>query len=136
MNRLAFERADNVSRTLRYSLSTLGILLTPFIILVVSNVNAGRKLRSVVPVQAQDDVGESRYLLTINLYNQLIMTPAERSLELSYALAMAKQVTSLYQGHADYLPRTGVLVGFEHSDDHDRSFQVMCAAFVLVHLLD
>ncbi len=140
VDRFAFERGDTSSRSLRYSLSALVIFLTPFFILVVSNVNDSRKLahRSVVPAQLQDDLAETqpRYLLAINLYNQLSMTPAERELELAYGLTMAEQVANLYQGHAAYLPGTGVLVGFENNEDHDRAFQVMCAAFVLVHLLD
>ena len=139
VDRLAFERGDSSARSLRYSLSALVILLTPFFILVVSNVNNNRKLtRRIIPTQSQDDQAETRphYLLAINLYNQLNMTPAEGELELAYGLTMAEQVANLYQGHAVYLPGTGVLVGFEHNEGHDRAFQVMCAAFVLVHLLD
>ncbi|MFB3106158.1 MAG: hypothetical protein ACE1ZA_14735 [Pseudomonadales bacterium] len=139
VDRLAFERGDSSARSLRYSLSALVILLTPFFILVVSNVNNNRKLtRRIIPTQSQDDQAETRphYLLAINLYNQLNMTPAEGELELAYGLTMAEQVANLYQGHAVYLPGTGILVGFEHNEGHDRAFQVMCAAFVLVHLLD
>ncbi|MCH8140703.1 MAG: hypothetical protein IH908_03800 [Proteobacteria bacterium] len=140
VDRLAFERGDTSSRSLRYSLSALVVFLTPLFILVLSNVNDSRKLarRCVIPTQSPADQAETqpRYLLAINLYNQLSMTPAERELELAYGLTMAEQVANLYQGHAVYLPGTGVLVGFEHNEGHDRAFQVMCAAFVLLHLLD
>ncbi len=140
VDRLAFELGDTPSRSLRYFLSVLVVLLSPFVVLVVSNLNASRKLArgSTISEPSEDDQADSvpRYLLAINLYNQLGMTLQERELELAYGLTMAEQVANLYHGHAAYLPGTGILVGFEHNDDTDRAFQVMCAAFVLVHLLD
>ncbi|MCZ6855793.1 MAG: hypothetical protein O7G86_17915 [Gammaproteobacteria bacterium] len=140
VDRFAFDLGDTPSRSLRYSLSMLVVLLTPFFVLAAGNLVARFKLARnfIVPEQSEDDQADPipRYLLAINLYDQLSMTLPERELELAYGLTMAEQVANLYQGHAAYLPGTGILVGFEHNDDQDRAFQVVCAAFVLVHLLD
>lgn len=75
------------------------------------------------------------YLLAINLYNQLTLQVDQRDFELSLCLELAEAVAAIYQGQVVNLPGVGVLVDFDHIDDGDRPFQVLCAAFVLLRLL-
>jgi len=75
------------------------------------------------------------YLLAINLYNQLTLAGDQRDFELSLCLELAEAVAAIYQGQVVNLPGVGVLVDFDHTDDGDRPFQVLCAAFVLLRLL-
>lgn len=75
------------------------------------------------------------YLLAINLYNQLTLQVDQRDFELSLCLELAEAVAEIYQGQVVNLPGVGVLVDFDHTDDGDRPFQVLCAAFLLLRLL-
>jgi uncharacterized membrane protein affecting hemolysin expression len=75
------------------------------------------------------------YLLAINLYNQLTLQIDQRDFELSLCLELAEVVAEIYQGQVVNLPGVGVLVDFDHTDDGDRPFQVLCAAFLLLRLL-
>ncbi|MEQ8858399.1 MAG: hypothetical protein RIC56_07115 [Pseudomonadales bacterium] len=75
------------------------------------------------------------YLLAVNLYNQLTLPRHEREFELSLCLEFAEAVAGIYHGQVVALPGVGALVDFDHGDDEDRPFQVLCAAFVLARLL-
>lgn len=75
------------------------------------------------------------YLLAVNLYNQLTLLPTEREFELSLCTELAESVAEIYQGQVVNLPGVGILVDFDHTDDDDRAFQVVCGAFLLARLL-
>lgn len=75
------------------------------------------------------------YLLAVNLYNQLSLARNEREFELSLCMELAEDVAALYQGQVVGMPGLGAVVSFDHSDDPDRPFQILCAAFVLASLL-
>lgn len=77
----------------------------------------------------------SHYLLAVNLYNQLTLDASEREFERALCLELAEAVAEAYHGQAVRLPGVGMLVDFHHSDDDDRPFQILCAAFVLIRLL-
>lgn len=75
------------------------------------------------------------YLLAVNLYNQLSLPPNEREFEQSLCVELAESVAEIYQGQVVALPGIGTLVDFDHTDDEDRAFDVICAAFTLIRLL-
>jgi hypothetical protein len=77
----------------------------------------------------------AHYLLAINLYNQLTLPTAERAFELSLCVELAESVAALYHGQVVGLPGLGAVVNFDHSDDADRPFEIVCAALVLARLL-
>jgi hypothetical protein len=76
-----------------------------------------------------------RYLLAVNLYNQLSLPATEREFELSLCVDLAASVADRYQGEATGVPGLGAVVTFDHSDDPERPFQIVCAALVLARLL-
>jgi hypothetical protein len=83
-----------------------------------------------------DPPGEIRhYLLAVNLYNQFTLQPNEREFELSLCTELAEAVVGIYHGQVVTLPGVGALVDFDHTEDADRPFEVLCAAFVLARLL-
>ncbi len=157
LNRTAF--ADGLEHTGR----ALGILLVIVIspLLVAAGLTLKGQLRSGAltsygskPPEAMDaEMGEAddgtadeamveesaieirHYLLAVNLHNQLSLSPGEREFELSLCLECAEDVTSLYQGQVVQLPGVGVLIDFDHTQDPDRAFQVVCAAMVLARVL-
>jgi len=99
-----------------------------------------RRPAPVLPPPEQEPVPETaadvrHYLLAINLYNQLTLQIDQRDFELSLCLELAEAVAEIYQGQVVNLPGVGVLVDFDHTDDSDRPFQVLCAAFLLLRLL-
>ncbi len=49
---------------------------------------------------------------------------------------MPGAVAEIYQGQVVSLPGVGTLVDFDHTNDDERPFQVLCAAFVLIRLLN
>ena len=87
------------------------------------------------PEEPQPTVEISHYLLAVNLYNQFTLGVNEREFELSLCLELADAVAELYQGQVVNLPGRGVLLDFDDSEDEDRPFQVLCAAFLLTRLL-
>ena len=76
------------------------------------------------------------FLLALNLYNQIGMTPEEREAELEQARSLAERVAEVYSADIHPLPGTGLLVHFPDTSDHDRGLQVLCAAFVIARLLE
>jgi len=75
------------------------------------------------------------YLLGVNLYNQLSLQGAEREFELSLCTELAEAVALEYQGQVVSLPGLGALVDFDHTNEEDRAFDVVCAGFALARLL-
>lgn len=90
---------------------------------------------------AQDAAGAEEcevlrhYLLAVNFYNQLTLPAGERTFELSLCSELAGLVADVYDAQVETLPGVGLLVDFEHTDDPDRPFQVICASLVLARLL-
>lgn len=77
----------------------------------------------------------AHYLLAVNLYNQLSLQPSERDFERRLALELAETVARECRGQVQCLPGVGVLLDFDHSEDPERPFQVICAALLLARLL-
>lgn len=90
----------------------------------------------IVELEDPEVVDIRHYLLAVNLYNQLSLPVSEREFELSLCLELAEAVAAVYHGQVVALPGVGVLVDFDHSEEPDRPFQVLCAAFVLARLLN
>ena len=78
---------------------------------------------------------EPRFLVVVNLFNQLSLGPERRTAELSFARRLADIVAELYHGRVHDLPGTGLLLEFAPGTSDDRPFHVVCAAFVLSRLL-
>lgn len=106
--------------------------------------------RAATPATASDaspaDLGDAamtddsaiqirHYLLAVNLHNQLSLSAAEREFELSLCVEMAEALASIYQGQVVSLPGVGVLIDFDHTQDPDRPFQLVCAGLVLARVL-
>ena len=124
---------------LRITLALATLLVAPTLCvgLLCMRVVRGTQPAAVTDVDLPD-FGEptQHYLLAINLYNQLGMTPEQRQAELADAQAIAQQVSQIYAANVRELPGTGLLVHFPDSGDHDRGLQALCAAFVVAHLLE
>ncbi len=78
---------------------------------------------------------EPCYLIAVNLFNQLSLTPDQCAQELSLARMTAERVAALHHGEVLDLPGTGLLLTFGSSHSDDRPFHVLCAAFALCQLL-
>lgn len=76
------------------------------------------------------------YLLAVNLYNQLTLTPDARDFEQALCADLADRVAEIYHAQVVDLPGVGILVDFDHTNDPDRPFHVVCASFLLVRLLN
>jgi len=91
---------------------------------------------SPAPPMVEDSAIEIRhYLLAVNLHNQLSLSGGEREFELSLCVEIAEAVAAVYQGQVVALPGVGVLIDFDHTQDPDRPFQVVCAGLVLARVL-
>ena len=133
----------------RYPLLALAALLLPFAVgagFALAQAAREGRLRPAPPAAVDDSgpeepvpaapAGDIRhYLLAVNLYNQLTLPADQREYELSLCLELAEAVADVYQGQVVTLPGIGVLLDLDHTDDPDRPFQILCAAFVLVRLL-
>lgn len=78
---------------------------------------------------------EPCYLVAVNLFNQLSLTPDKCAGELSFARMTAERVAALHHGEVLNLPGTGLLLAFDGGHSDDRPFHVLCAAFALCRLL-
>ncbi len=78
---------------------------------------------------------EPCYLIAVNLFNQLSLSPERCARELDVARMTAERVAALYHGEVADLPGTGLLLSFNASHSDDRPFHVLCAAFALCQLL-
>jgi hypothetical protein len=87
------------------------------------------------PVEVVPPPTIRHYLLGVNLYNQLSLKGVEREFELSLCTELAEAVALEYQGQVVSLPGLGALVDFDHTDEADRAFRIVCASFALARLL-
>ena len=78
---------------------------------------------------------EPCYLVAVNLFNQLSLTPDQCAAELAFTRMTAERVAALHHGEVLNLPGTGLLLIFKGSHSDDRPFHVLCAAFALCRLL-
>lgn len=78
---------------------------------------------------------EPCYLIAVNLFNQLSLSPERCARELDLARMTTERIAALYHGEVADLPGTGLLVSFDTSHSDDRPFHVLCAAFALSQLL-
>ncbi len=78
---------------------------------------------------------EPCYLVAVNLFNQLSLTPEQCARELTFTRMTAARVAALHHGEVADLPGTGLLLTFGGSHSDDRPFHVLCAAFALSRLL-
>ncbi|MCB1682827.1 MAG: hypothetical protein R3E82_22125 [Pseudomonadales bacterium] len=78
---------------------------------------------------------EPCYLLVLNLFNQLTLSPRQRDLEVAHAMRLAERIADIYQAGIQPLPGTGLLLTFDEQGDPDRALHVIYAAFVLSQLL-
>jgi uncharacterized membrane protein affecting hemolysin expression len=88
-----------------------------------------------LPEPEPDPAEVVHYLVAVNLYNQLSLPPTEREFELSLCVELAEAVAGVYQGQVVGVAGLGAVVSFDHTDDPDRPFQIICAAQVLARLL-
>jgi uncharacterized membrane protein affecting hemolysin expression len=88
-----------------------------------------------LPEPEPDPAEVVHYLVAVNLYNQLSLPPTEREFELSLCVELAEAVAGIYQGQVVGVAGLGAVVSFDHTDDPDRPFQIICAAQVLARLL-
>ena len=121
-------------------LSLLWICLVPFATLLAGNlVLPARRKITDPPGHVESSVVETEpeicYLIAVNLFNQLSLTPEQYAKELSFARLKAAQIADLYNGQVRDLPGTGLLLRFPGTDSDDRSFHVLCAGFALSKLL-
>jgi len=78
---------------------------------------------------------EPCFLIAVNLFNQLSLTPDQCTKELGFARMTAERVAALHHGEVFDLPGTGLLLAFGSTHSDDRPFHVLCAAFALCQLL-
>jgi uncharacterized membrane protein affecting hemolysin expression len=93
------------------------------------------KPEAPVALPEPDPAEVVHYLVAVNLYNQLSLPPTEREFELSLCVELAEAVAGIYQGQVVGVAGLGAVVSFDHTDDPDRPFQIICAAQVLARLL-
>ena len=74
-------------------------------------------------------------LISVNLFNQLSLSPEQCARELSYARDVAIRVAALYGGEVEDLPGTGLKIAFAAPESDEGPFHALCAAFILSRLL-
>ncbi len=74
-----------------------------------------------------------QWMALVNLYNQLAYPSDQRRAILASTLEQANQVAHLYQGRAQAVTGTGVVLLFDELEDV--AFKAVCASFLLLKLL-
>ncbi len=127
--------------------SLVWVALVPLVVLGAGQISlSGLDLRpsrsartAPEPEQMLDSLPEPEpepcFLIAVNLFNQLSLTPELCSRELAFARMTAERVAALHHGEVLDLPGTGLLLTFGGSHSDDRPFHVLCAAFALSRLL-
>jgi uncharacterized membrane protein affecting hemolysin expression len=129
--------------------SLLWMLLIPAAVIwsdpLIGSTSARRRstMRDIGPIpeaSADDadraDAGSLDYLITINLFNQLSLTPDQCRRELEFARATALPIADLYHAEVEPLPGTGLVLVLHPTDSDDRPFHVICAAYALSGLFE
>jgi hypothetical protein len=125
--------------------SLVWVALAPLVVLGASQISLSaldfRSSRSIPEETAEllatlpEPDPEPCYLITVNLFNQLSLTPDQCARELSFTRMTAERVAALHHGEVLELPGTGLLLAFGGGHSDDRPFHVLCAAFALCQLL-
>ncbi|MCZ6888876.1 MAG: hypothetical protein O7H39_10315 [Gammaproteobacteria bacterium] len=76
------------------------------------------------------------YVLVVNLFNQISISPDRRTEALTSVLRRATQIANLYIGRAEPLSGTGILLAFDDTRAPDRCFEIICAALLLGQVLE
>ncbi len=84
------------------------------------------------PEEVKAPVGP-QWMALVNLYNQLAYPSDQRRAILASTLEQANQVAHLYQGRAQAVTGTGVVLLFDEFEDV--AFKAVCASFLLLKLL-
>ncbi len=87
-------------------------------------------------IQEEDDDESPLFVLVVNLFNQISISPGIRQAILSSALDQARRVANVYGGRVEQLPGTGLLLIFDGAVEEDRCFHVLCAALLVQNLLN
>ena len=123
----------------RVGLALAALLLVPGLCIGALSVRLQSRpaLAAVTDVElATPATTAQHFLLAVNLYNQIGLTPEQRAAELDHAHDIAARVGEVYSATVQPLPGTGLLVHFPDTSEHDRGLQVLCAAFVIAKLLE
>ena len=123
----------------RVALALATLLLVPGLCVGALSIRLQRRPTTTSVAEATIDPNADiaqHFLLALNLYNQIGLTPEQRAAELTLALNMATRVGNVYSAKVRPLPGTGLLVHFPDTSEHDRGLQVLCAAFVIARLLE
>lgn len=125
--------------------SALWVALVPLVVLGASQISlsaldfranrAAQQEAAEILAALPEPEPEPCYLVAVNLFNQLSLTPDQCSRELAFARMTAERVAALHHGEVLTLPGTGLLLAFSGGHSDDRPFHVLCAAFALCRLL-
>lgn len=125
--------------------SALWVALVPLVVLGASQISlsaldfranrAAQQEAAEILAALPEPEPEPCYLVAVNLFNQLSLTPDQCSRELAFARMTAERVAALHHGEVLTLPGTGLLLAFGGGHSDDRPFHVLCAAFALCRLL-
>ena len=125
--------------------SAVWIALVPLVVLGASQISlsaldfrtnrAAREEAEEILAKLPEPDPEPCYLVAVNLFNQLSLTPDQCEAELAHARMTAERIAALHHGEVLSLPGTGLLLAFGGSHSDDRPFHVLCAAFALSRLL-
>ena len=133
------EAATTANPGTRASLALLALVLVPGLCIGALSL----RLQPQPGMAAVTDVAltpptttAQHFLLAVNLYNQIGLTPEQRAAEIECAHSIAARVGEVYSATVHPLPGTGLLVHFPDTSEHDRGLQVLCAAFVIAKLLE
>ena len=139
LDQSAFEDSQGIGH---YLLSALLVLIVPLAAVfagprITEFLAARERTASVLhdPELEAPPSLEPRYLLTLNLFNQLTLSPRQRDLELQHATEIASEIAEIYQAEVRQLPGTGLLLTFGHQNDVDGPLHLINSAFVLSQLL-
>ncbi len=115
--------------------TVLLILLMPLLALMAGEWPARRrKPVPIVEFPEDEKIYEGpKWVVLINLYNQLAFPNEERRHIFAPTLESALEVAHLYQGTARLASGTGVVVEFNDIDD--AAFKATCASFLLLRVL-
>ena len=118
--------------------SFLWMLLAPALIVwgsrLLPDFTPSRSEPVVPPPIAEAVPPQPVFLITVNLFNQLSFSPEQAAEELALARNTAAAIATHYQADVADLPGTGLILSFPATDNDDRPFHAICAAFALSQL--
>ena len=91
----------------------------------------GARAESLAP----DEV-RAGFVLVVNLFDQSNVERAQKGAVLGLALERVDQLASIYGGQAEPLRGTGIVLVFDDNESDDRCFEVICAALLIVRVME